>query len=330
METQKVIQQKLSQLSDLGYSGGLDSVLCHIKIAEKHFERACADKDDHLFTDVIYRTNHAFEGILNESFSVIAGKSDKFKSPYEIEKFFLENKLFHPRVMDQFTHYRKEWRNPSTHDYQLVFSEQEAFLAILSVSAFVSILLDQIIESVARKIETERVSDRAEDLRKDISGLKDNLVATVSALALTFSKEKVLSLLNSNQILNERIVIGSLAGFIESVSPDINIIIEPVISYGEKKFRPDMLLERDGQSVILEIKNSLIIPGEFPTLDNSASIQQLVSIMDASDIGDSILYVYPLTLSMRKMRQQQLTFSGQKSILVIAPEIYFKGLCAKK
>lgn len=329
METQKVIQQKIKQLSNLGYSGGLDSVLFHIEIAEKHFEQACLSKEDHLFTDVIYRTNHAYEGILKESFSVIARKTEIIETPFKIEKYFLENQLFHSRVMDQFTHYRKEWRNPSTHDYQLAFSEQEAFLAILSVSAFVSILLDQIIESYARKIEIERLSSQAKKLSDDLGELSGDLIEAITTLAIAFSKEKVPALLNANAILHKKVVVGSLAGFIETVSPSVNIILEPLLTYGNKKFRPDLLLQRNGQSVIMEVKNSLIIPEKQPKLSSSSSVQQLLRTLNAGNIDEGIIYVFPLTYSMGQVERKKIDLPEEKQITIIAPGMYFSN-CAIK
>ena len=124
-------------------------MISHIEVAERHWLRAKKEREDTLFTDVIYRTNHAFEGALKEAYFILNGKDAAKKTPNEIERFLLENKIFKERVMALFTNYRTEWRNTSTHDYKLFFTEQEAFLAIVSVSAFVHILLDQMAEKIS-------------------------------------------------------------------------------------------------------------------------------------------------------------------------------------
>ena len=136
---------------------GVKAVLTHIEVAEKYFQRAKQENDPHLFTDVIYRTNHAFEGILKEAYIILADKVAENTSTYEIENYLTANNIFKERVMELFKNYRQNWRNPSTHDHQLFFTEQEAFLAIVTVSAFVSILVDQIIQKISFTFSKQRV-----------------------------------------------------------------------------------------------------------------------------------------------------------------------------
>src|ERR1043166_495020 len=145
MDLLKEIKDKLKTRPASDEARGLESVLAHIEIAERYHLRAKKERDEHLYTDVIYRTNHAFEGILKEAYVTLEGKSGDNLSPYEIEEYLLKSNVLRGRVVDLLTNYRQHWRNPSTHDYKLFFSEQESFLAIVSVTAFVSILLDQIL-----------------------------------------------------------------------------------------------------------------------------------------------------------------------------------------
>ena len=64
---------------------GLDAVITHIESAEKYLSRGKNEKDDNCYTDVIYRTNHAFEGILKEAYTVFTGKTDSKVTSFEIE-----------------------------------------------------------------------------------------------------------------------------------------------------------------------------------------------------------------------------------------------------
>lgn len=64
---------------------GIDAVLRHLDAAERHFERGREESDAELFTDVIYRTNQVFEGILKEAYEVLASRSSKGKTTYDIE-----------------------------------------------------------------------------------------------------------------------------------------------------------------------------------------------------------------------------------------------------
>ncbi len=76
----------------------------------------------------------------------LVGATHQEIPPFQIEKHLENEDLLKERVLNQFTNYRTEWRNKSTHDYQLFFASQEALLAIVSVSAFFNILLDQMLE----------------------------------------------------------------------------------------------------------------------------------------------------------------------------------------
>ena len=142
MNLLKLLKDKAEYFSTSENDRGISSVVSHIEIAERHYENGKLG-DDYLFNDVIYRSNQAFEGALKEAYRIITGMTPNRITPHQIEKYFEENNILKERVLQLFTNYRTEWRNKSTHDYKLYFSEQEAFLAIVNISAFINILLDQ-------------------------------------------------------------------------------------------------------------------------------------------------------------------------------------------
>lgn len=123
---------------------GLNAVKLHVGTAIKHLTRGEAENDETAFTDAILRCNHAFEGSVKEAFRVLAGSDPTKKTPASIEIFLKEGGVLRPKVLAQFENYRKEWRNPSTHDYLLDFDASEALLAIVSVTVFAVVLCDQI------------------------------------------------------------------------------------------------------------------------------------------------------------------------------------------
>src|SRR5437867_10656757 len=132
MDLLKILKNRVATLPDGEYTPGLSAVIEHVEVATRHLKRAQRSKDDSAFTDAIYRTNQAFEGSLKEAYRVLAGKDPNKTRPYDIELYFQQNATLRQRVLDQFTTYRTEWRNTSTHDYRLDFDEDEAPLAIIS------------------------------------------------------------------------------------------------------------------------------------------------------------------------------------------------------
>jgi len=327
MDTLYIIISKTSQLAGKSCERGVNSVLKHVEIAEQHFERACKEQNIDLHTDVIYRTNHAFEGILKEAYSFLTGQSADRVTPYDIETYFVENNIFHSRVMELFTNYRVQWRNPSTHDYQLVFTEQEAFLAILNVSAFISILLDQILERIAYNQEVQNLEGRVESIRESINlATTESLSNKIARLLLSFSDDLKKNI-KQQEIPTENQITGALTGYIETIFPSLKINVESNIEYGGRTIRPDFVLEDGEEKVILEIKRSLVVPGFRPKIEHSSHIQQLLHYLEGSQVDNGILFVFP-TVDNFSMTTKQIkleTPNGIRNISIISPEIFING-----
>jgi hypothetical protein len=126
MNLQEILDQKIRRLPAGPHLDGLRAVKSHIDAGVRHLVRGQKEPDETLFTDVIFRCNQAFEGSIKEAYRVLAGKDPQRTTPAEIEKFLTSANLLRKKVLDQFTTYRREWRNPSTHDYTLDFDEDEA------------------------------------------------------------------------------------------------------------------------------------------------------------------------------------------------------------
>jgi hypothetical protein len=124
MDVLQLIKTKAQLFDGTSSELGIQAIIHHIEISESHYVLGKSN-GEHLYTDVIYRTNQAFEGALKEAYRVLTGSDPSKKSPNEIEKHFESSKLLKERVLAQFATYRTDWRNKSTHDYQLFFSSQD-------------------------------------------------------------------------------------------------------------------------------------------------------------------------------------------------------------
>ncbi len=246
MDLLDLIRNQINALPDGEHLRGLKSVLHHIETAYKHFARAQTEGDDSLFTDTIYRTNQAFEGSVKEAYRVLANKDPSKTPPYEIERYLEKHNIFRDRILKQFTTYRTEWRNKSTHDYILSFDEAEAFLAIVSVSAFTKLLVDEI---------GERLSELA--VQKDIAahgGSPANmpvstkpLIYQVSSALASFPKYYKESSA-SPSIESEAQLMGALAGFLKSVIPNAQTSTGRILR-GEKSYYVDMMVMSDNEQI---------------------------------------------------------------------------------
>lgn len=289
MDTLKIIREKIKTLSSIVPGNGLQAVVRHVEMAEAHFSRARTDRDDDLFTDVVYRNNHAFEGILREAYAILAQQDPKNKTAYEIEQYLADNNIFRPRIMELFKNYRMQWRNPSTHEYQLTFTEGEAFLSILSISSFVSILLDQMIEKAAFDIEKSSAERKAPEVREGIQNFGAMpLLDRVSYSLAAFAKEMRQHGPESPDPTESQ-VRGMLRAFINSVMPEVTVEAEPVLQDDSGNLRPDFVLAQGSERIVLEVYRY----GRTSVKIRQRKQQQMLRYLKAAKLSSGIIFVYP-------------------------------------
>lgn len=259
MDILALIREKREEFAALRTPDGIDAVIHHLEVARRHFHRARDEGDTDLFTDVVYRTNHAFEGILKEAYQILAGQDAATQTPHAIERYLERNDILHSRVLDQFTHYRQNWRNPSTHDYQLYFEEQEALLAIASVSGFCYVALHQMLQAVAAQhaLALDMQSQQVERLLHDpdlsnvefAEQLSTRLATIIPSLLADFSQR-------SEARISEAMLQGALMGVLRSEAGRVALVAEPSLTSEGVMFRPDVMLHRDNESIIIELKST--------------------------------------------------------------------------
>jgi hypothetical protein len=266
---------------------GVRAVIRHIERAERHLIEGRRSDDDDAFNDVVYRTNQAFEGSLKEAYRVLTGDESDHLSPHQIEQHLLNNKVLVPRVLDLLTNYRRQWRNPSTHDHRLFFGDQEAFLAIVSVSAFVSLLLDQIVEAINYQREKEEAERRQKSIHDALGKYEDApFDEQVVALLKAFDQQLVRAD-SSSPPLREIELLGQISGFLGTIAPDIQVLREPKLLPSNLHLRPDLILRKGDTSVIIELKRAL------RSLDalHMARSQLLTYLAASSESNAGVVYI---------------------------------------
>ncbi len=292
MDVLDTLRSKIESLPEGHHVAGLRAVLLHIQTAFNHLSRGQSTGDETAFTDAIYRTNQAFEGSIKEAYRVLADKVPDKTTPSKIEQYLEQEKVLRPRVLAQFSNYRTQWRNPSTHDYKLDFDEDEALFAIIAVWVFACVLTDQIGAKLAfnaSKSETEHSK----------TGLKDTIVRSASLLETTaellreFSKRQKEDHEAGKQPLfrTEAQLVSAIAGFMTTVAPELSVDID--VTFEDPGFHVDLLVLHEGQRVIVEVKRG--------HADPEAGKAQLERYVDALEDGepphswDAILLLYPET-----------------------------------
>jgi len=286
MDLLATLQNKIDALPDGDYSLGLQAVLGHIRAGFAHLTRGQEEGEDTLFMDAIYRMNQAFEGSVKEAYRVLAGKDPSEKTPDYIEKYLGNEEVLRDRVLKQFTNYRKEWRNKSTHDYTLGFDESEAFLAIASVSAFACVLIDQISERLSHEQAKARADAQRAALQRNLPEVTERLHERVVALVYEFDKHR--QELNDDRLgrRTENEVLGELTGFFASLAPDINIHVHERLD-ADRRARPDMMFRLGAERVLLELKRPSA--RDMPIGEAVAQIEKYVAM---SGVKNAILYLW--------------------------------------
>jgi len=190
-----------------------------------------------------------------------------------------------------FTNYRQNWRNKSTHDHTLFFSEQEAFLAIVSICAFFNILLDQMLEQLAFDTEKAEAEKASSLLPADYASM--SLERQMLYLLTEVSKEIPKWASGATvPTIREYEVMGVIAGFLDFIDPSINVKSEYKIN-SKDGFRGviDFFLEKEGESLIVEVKT----PGYNPAQIRRAGREQLLKYLGAMDTRVGILYLPPVS-----------------------------------
>jgi hypothetical protein len=251
MDLLEIVRNQVTSLPDGAHQAGLKSVLRHIEAAYRHLSRGQNEGDDSAFGDAIYRSNQAFEGSIKEAYRILAEKDPHKTTPYNIEQYLQRNNLFRPRVLAQFTNYRTEWRNPSTHDYNLDFDEDEAFLAIVSVSAFSKMLIDQIAERLAFVLVRDDVASQGapEELRASNQPLIDEITDVILKFLGDYAPTRL-----PYDAQTETQFLGALSGYLSTVDPRLSISTNHVTKKAERALEFDMLVSRDDESLIVELK----------------------------------------------------------------------------
>ena len=287
MDLVEALRKKTETLPNGEHLRGLRAVLSHVEVAFRHLGRGQDSSENSAFTDVIYRTNQAFEGAAKEAYRVLAGKDPAKKSPYQIERYLEENSVFRDRVLSQFKTYRTEWRNPSAHDYMLDFDEPEAFLAIISVSAFACLLSDQIAEELAfRTIAASPSTKSMKSSAAEFSDLYSQTVAVVRQFVSASPEDATMTFSTEAQL------VGALHGAIAASLPDVHIFMEVIITPkgqrpNERFHRADLIVERGNEKLIIEAKR-------WPAYNGiEAAKNQIEAYLEMSGVADGIVVMVP-------------------------------------
>lgn len=307
MDLLAILRDRVNGLPSGEHSAGLQAVLQHAVVANQHLQRGQSVPDDSAFTDVIYRTNQAFEGSLKEAYRVLAERAPARLSTFEIEEYLQTAKVLRPRLLALFTAYRKDWRNPSTHDHRLDFDANEALMALVSVTAFAIVLVDQIsaklhFDAAQAHIVEPVVPEPTRWLSEDVA----------RALA---SFHDVPSSASPVEPPSKSALVGTLAGHL-SASLKTTVAFEMDLEPGRSTRQIDIWILRGEEEVIVDVRRH---PDTTPMLLRSYVSTTVTELMNLAEVRQAVVYVYP---GDDTVQQQAMTIGSQR-VVIVAPKSAF-------
>ncbi len=290
MNLLSMMKEKSKSAFPAEFYPNIEAVIHNIEIANIHMEKA-KSQGDYYYTDVIYRTNQAFDTALYVAYKLLVGNDPKEKSPQGISEYFERNAILTDIVLTQLVSYRDQWKKRTSHNQQVFFSQQEALLAIVSVSAFFNVLLDNMLERVAHENEKNELSKVSFSLMNEVKNYNDlTLPLQVVEIINKFSHSLIDELKNNgDQDLSEYEVLGKLTGFIASIDPEISIETGKVIPIGVSSGRVDLFLEKKGQNVIVELNSA----SSHPIKRAKEGREKIRNLMLASGIDNGLVFIAP-------------------------------------
>lgn len=306
MNLLEILRRRVDSLTVGDHTPGLRAVVQHVHVAVAHLERGQQSSDETAFTDAIYRANQAFEGSLKEAYRVLAGKAPEKVRPFDIETFFQEKAALRPRVLSQFTRYRQEWRNPSTHDYRLDFDEDEALLAIVSVSAFAIVLVDQMSEM----LNFEHARNAASPIQPAPDPSR-SLAEQVAEALLKFRFVPAPRVVEGPP--RETEIIGALWGYLSSALPGLQVAAEALLATGSP-LRADLLVSLEDRRLVIEVKHHRPSRGWLNQV-----VGQVRQYMQLAQLPEAVLYLYEDAASQNPIRGDHTFADGGGRVIVVGP-----------
>lgn len=311
MNIERILRRKVESLEPGPALTGMQAVLSHISVAIRHLERGQVSRDESAFTDAVYRCNQAFEGSIREAYRVLAEGNPSEKRLFDIEAYLDKNDILRSRVRAMFTQYRKDWRNPSTHDHTLSFSESEAYVAVTAVTAFATVLCDEILQRMAfRRAQTDP------ELHKFALAIADSRKDEPSVWSLASAMADIgrhISTMQDQSPATESQIIGLMSGLL--VAMPFGFAVDADVALGpDRRHHPDLLVRAADQRFIVEVKR-----GKPTRSAVSSAVEQVERYLSIADLDDGVVFFAPETQSNYMTTVHQRA-GGRGTILVVHPD----------
>ena len=302
MDVLATIRKRIDELASTPSYTGLVAVSKHLEVADEHFDRASSGGGAHLYTDALLRCNRALMGLLREAHRLLEG-DDLERHPFDIERHFRSGGGLGSPASERLENYLSTWRDPSLIDQQQVPGRQEAFLALLDLSALFSVVLDRIAEIQAYRLEKGRIANLPTN-GSDGAPLAERLVHLLMAFASSLPEPGTPS-------SSEPRLQGRLRGFLETVMPGTALMVDPPLKSPSGTLKPNFILAEGDESVVLEIRSVASDRGESLVRDRRRVTEQMMMHLLTSGIANGIAVLLPASSTELAVEDATVRLDGR-------------------
>ena len=186
----------------------------------------------------------------------------------------------------------------------------EAFLAIVSISAFAKLLVDEIAKKLNYVAAKKDVADQRQAASNKGGAMQPTIDRAVAAL-LSFAKHYSTKQ-STIPIESEAQLMGALSGFLSSVLPDLETTTGRVFRT-DKPHYVDMVVSNQRENVIIELKRG------FSASLLNAGLHQVQDYMKAAGSRQGILFLYSdKTTEYSVVNRRHITGPGE-TLLALEP-----------
>jgi len=305
------VKEQVERINQLRSNMNLSSVITHIERANYFFEIGKKENDEQYFTDVIYRTNQAFEGCSRQAYMILAERSEQQVQnikAFQIEQYFIDNDILNDRVLPQFKNYRDNWRNESAHNFKLFFREEEAYFAILNVLSYAYVLFNQMTTKLGAEIELERLKKEAKiakrikgQLKKKGLALKEKVILLIQFFDEHFYISNSKGDNKIGRFISEAEIMGMLSTYLkEMTSDEMEIHFEKNLSESKStRLIADIFIKQGEEKVIVELKR-------FGKANLTSLAEQVSTYLLAAKVSEGIAYVFNTNKAKTKLERKDL------------------------
>lgn len=246
MDTIQYIWEKCRLLKRMGSAAKLDAILEQLEQAENKFALGRQSNSLLMFNDVIQHTNAVLDGIVKEGYECLVQMDGEAFAADDMMRHVLEQEVFEPTAMAYLQSYLQRWRNQFVEDLKPDFNEPEAYLALSTVSAFLYVVVEQmILEAYVR----QSVQNSALEAPTHLNDLRD--VAEYLSGALTAVSRGDVPGTSMQSELGYRVVVAAILKHIEEVS---RVCFEKAETLRTNDLSPSVIVRSAQRDVVITVK----------------------------------------------------------------------------